>query len=105
MSKKVSYMCRKCGAHNETCGCPADPPKIRMIGLYDDGSGDVMLLDEGQDIDALLKEWVKLDDQMCQERDKEPEDWKPFSEWMESKGVRIVSFAIENINNFREDQP
>lgn len=81
------------------------PPKIRAIALYDDNSeDDVMLLDEGQDIDALLREWVRLDDELCA-TGCDPEDWLPFSEFMRSKGVMVIDHKVDSIGNFREDKP
>jgi hypothetical protein len=62
-----------------TCGTEVIP-KIRIIRL--DDSCTVLLLDEGQDLDALLTEWQALDTGVV--------GWLPFSDWIRSRGVTVI---------------
>ena len=59
--------------------------KVRLAKLYEDEDADAVevLLDEGQDFPALYREFNGQDD-------PSNEDWLSFTDFMKSKGVKLV---------------
>ncbi len=77
------------------------PPRIIKVFPYNDGSQDsVLLLNEGQNFNELFKEFNALDDELCR-TGREPEGWKPFSEFLRDKGVVVIEPLEVNLEAHR----
>ena len=67
----------------------------KVVVLYPCGERDPevirILVDDGPDFVALLKEWQEMDDKLCGLVDPEANGWLPVDTWLESKGVKILA--------------
>jgi len=60
--------------------------KVRIAKLYEDDDCFCVLLDEGQDFQALYSEFNE------QDAPDTNEEWLGFTDFMVSKGVKVLDF-------------
>jgi hypothetical protein len=67
---------------------------------YDEGSVPLVLVDEGQDFEALYAEWCALDDAFCDGRLPERQ-WRDIEGFLLERGVTVLEpSAVQDLCDF-----
>lgn len=68
--------------------------RVRLAYLYHDGeTADAVLVDEGQDFDALYREFNRIDQAYLNGTG----EYIGFTDFMESKGVKVIEFQEDHV--------
>lgn len=66
------------------------PPQVLEIYLYRGDSEHILVLNEGQDFEAIISEWEAMDHEYVKTGGKKPDNWEPISDYLKHRGVVVI---------------